>query len=223
MASFCTKCGASLNPGSQFCTACGAPQASAVTPPAAPYTPPPAGFQPNPAGPIPGAAAPASSAVKVVLIVVGVVVALGIVGISIFAFTIWRVAHAVHVEGNGDKVTLHTPGGTFSANQSTSYSASDMGIDLYPGAEGQHGGSKIETPNGSVMTGVFTTSDSKDQVVSFYKSKMGSGASVYDSANGALLNISKGNHESIMVTVNADPSRHQGKTQITIVHSRSAK
>jgi hypothetical protein len=164
-----------------------------------------------------------SSAVKVILIVVGVIVALGILGFSIFAFTLWRIAHAVHVEGNGDKVTLHTPGGTFSANNSTTYSASDLGIDIYPGATGRHGGSKIETPNGSVITGVFLTADSKDQVVSFYKSRMGSGASVYDTSNGALLTVNKGNHESVMVTINADTSQNEGKTQISIVHSRSAR
>lgn len=175
--------------------------------------------QPVPGGPGSGG----SSALKVILIVVGIIVALGILGVSIFAFTVWRVARAVHVEGNGDKVTLRTPGGTFSANNSTTYSASDLGIDLYPGAAGQHGGSKIETPNGSVMTGVFLTSDSKDQVVSFYKSKMGSEASVYDTSNGALLTVNKGNHESVMVTINADPSQHEGKTQISIVHSRSTK
>lgn len=215
MASFCTKCGAQLNPGTQFCTACGAPAGAAIaTPAAAPYMPPPTPVQP---------AAGGNSAVKVILIVVGVIIALGILGVSIFAFTIWRVAHAVHVEGNGEKVTLHTPGGTFSANNSTTYSASDLGIDLYPGAAGQHGGSKIETPNGSVITGVFLTSDSKDQVVSFYKSKMGSGASVYDTSNGALLTVDKGNHESVMVTINAEPSQHEGKTQITIVHSHSTK
>jgi len=218
VASFCTKCGASLNAGSQFCTACGAPAGAAAAPSAAPYMPPP-GAQPVPASPGSGG----SSAVKVILIVVGVLVGLCILGACIFAFTIWRVAHAVHVEGHGDKVTLHTPGGTFSANNSTTYSAADLGIDLYPGAEGQHGGSKIETPNGSVMTGVFRTSDSKDQVVSFYKSKMGSGASVYDTSNGALLTVNKGDHESVMVTVNADPSQHDGKTQITIVHSHSTK
>jgi hypothetical protein len=161
--------------------------------------------------------------VKVILIVVGVIVALGILGISIFAFTIWRVAHAVHVEGRGDKVSIHTPGGTFSANNSITYSASDLGIDLYPGASGQHGGSKIETPNGSVVTGVFLTTDSKDQVVSFYKSRMGAGASVYDTSNGALLSVDKGNHEAVMVTVNGDPSQHEGKTQITIVHSHGTK
>lgn len=219
MASFCTKCGASLNPGMQFCTACGAPAGAIVTPPAAPYMPPPPMAQPVPGGPGSGG----SSALKVILIVVGIIVALGILGVSIFAFTVWRVARAVHVEGNGDKVTLRTPGGTFSANNSTTYSASDLGIDLYPGAAGQHGGSKIETPNGSVMTGVFLTSDSKDQVVSFYKSKMGSEASVYDTSNGALLTVNKGNHESVMVTINADPSQHEGKTQISIVHSRSTK
>jgi hypothetical protein len=209
VASFCTKCGAALNPGTQFCTACGAPTNVA---PATIMPPPP-----------PVQAGSGSGAVKVILIIVGVIIALGIVGASIFAFTIWRVSRAIHVEGNGDKVTLSTPGGTFSANNAATYSASDLGIAIYPGATGAHGGSKIETPNGSVVTAIFVTTDSKDQVVSFYKSKLGNSAQIFDTANGAIMSMKSGEHESVMVTVNANSTQEPGKTQIAIVHSHSTK
>jgi len=73
------------------------------------------------------------------------------------------------------------------------------------------------------VTGVFVTSDSKEQVVEFYRSKFGSSASVYDSTNGALLTLNKGGQESVMVTVSSNSSQDGGKTRISIVHSKSNK
>jgi hypothetical protein len=223
VASFCTKCGAAVTPDKQFCTACGAPTGAvaAYAPSVAP--PPPQGFGPAtgyPSG-TPGAAGSGSNAVKVILIVLAIFVGLGILGASIFAFTVWRFSRAIHVDGNGGKVTLHTPGGSIVANQGTTYSASDLGTDIYPGATTGHGSMKMDLPSGSMVTGVFVTPDSKDQVVNFYKSKFGSGASVIDTQNGAILTLSKGDHESVMVTVSANSSQYEGKTQIAIVHSKN--
>jgi hypothetical protein len=214
VASFCTRCGAAITNETQFCTACGAPAGAAgAGPVVVPYAPA--------AVPAPGPGG--SSAVKIILIIVAVFVGLGILGASIFAFTIWRVSRAIHVEGNGDKVTLRTPGGVFSANSSTVYTAGDLGVDIYPGATNGHGSTKIDTPKGSIVTGVFLTGDSKDQVVSFYKSKLGSGASVYDTQNGAIMTLAKANQESVMVTINANTSQYGGKTQFAIMHSRNTK
>jgi hypothetical protein len=74
-----------------------------------------------------------------------------------------------------------------------------------------------------MVTGVFVTSDSKGQVVDFYKGKFGSGVSVYDTAGGALLTFNKGNQESVMVTVSSNSSQDGGKTRISIVHTKSNK
>ena len=217
MASFCTKCGAAVTPDKQFCTACGAPTGAVAA--YAQVPPPP----PQYVGPAPGtvgAPGSGSSAVKVILIVLAIFVGLGILGASIFAFTVWRFSRAIHVEGNGGKVTLHTPGGSIVANQGNTYSASDLGTDIYPGAATGHGSMKMDLPSGSMVTGVFVTPDSKDQVVNFYKSKFGSNASVIDTQNGAILTLSKGDHESVMVTISAN-SQYEGKTQIAIVHSKN--
>ncbi len=81
----------------------------------------------------------------------------------------------------------------------------------------------MDLPTASMVTGVFVTSDSKDQVVAFYKDKLGSGTSVYDSANTAMLTLNKGQQESIMVTVSANSGQDDGKTRISIVHSKSNK
>jgi hypothetical protein len=216
MASFCTKCGAAVTPDKQFCTACGAPLTAAETsvpvPSVAPYSS--IGVAP---------ASPNNNAVKIILIVVGIFVGLGILGAAIFGFTMWRISRAVHVEGHGDDVTLHTPGGTFSTSKSQTFTAAELGVDPYPGATNGQGSMKMDLPTGSMVTGVFVTSDSKDKVVDFYKSKLGDSVSVIDTSSGAVLTLAKQDQESVMVTITADPSQNDGKTQIAIVHTKSNK
>jgi hypothetical protein len=228
VASFCTKCGAAVSTETQFCTSCGAPTAVAAPAavPVAQYTQPPPEYGPPAAAYAPPPPAPASSgssALKIILIIVAVFVGLGILAVCIFSFTVWRIAHAVHVDGRNGEVTLNTPGGRITANQAQSFTAAELGTDIYPGAQGGHGSMKMDLPTGSMVTGVFVTSDSKDQVVAYYKGKLGSGASVYDSDNSALLSLNMGQQETVMVTVSSNSSQDGGKTRISIVHTKSNK
>jgi len=154
---------------------------------------------------------------------VAIFVGLGILGAGAFGFMIWRVARTVHVSGPNGVVSVNTPGGTFTANSNESFSASDLGTDIYPGAQSAKGGMRITLPTGTSVTAVFVTSDSKDKVVSYYKDKLGSQASVFDSSNSAMLTAEKSKHESVMVTVTPNSSAHDGKTQITIIHTISDK
>ena len=210
MASFCAKCGAEISSDKQFCTACGAPPAaaSAVAAAAQPAAPP---------------ASSGTSAVKIILIIVAVFVGLGILGAVAFGLMVWRVSRAIHVSGPGGQVTMSTPGGTFTANPSKTYSASELGTDIYPGAQPGHGGMRMDLPTGSMVTAVFVTSDSKEQVVAFYKAKFGSEASVMDTPSGAVITLPRSQQESVMVTVTANSSQYDGKTQIAIVHTKSNK
>jgi len=210
VASFCGKCGAEVSPDKQFCVACGAPVATGV-PAAVPVQPA--------ATPV----KPGSSAVKVILIIVAVVAGLGILGAGAFGFMVWRIAHAVHMSGTGGQVTMNTPGGTITTNSTETFSASDLGTDIYPGAQPAKGGMRMNLPSGSMVSAVFVTSDSKDQVVNYYKGKFGSDASVYDNPNNALVTVNKGKEESVMVTITVSPSQYDGKTQIHIVHTKSTK
>ena len=235
MAIYCGKCGAEVPSDKQFCANCGTPVAAAAAAPAyAPptYSPvvtsaPPAGYAPPPPPPgYPGAVPPpakSGGALKIILIVVAIVVGLGILGVGAVGFTVWRVAHAIHTSGKNGEVSIDTPGGTYTANSTEHYSASDLGTDIYPGAQSGKGGARLTLPNGSMVTAVYTTTDSKDQVVNYYKAKLGSEASVYDSANSAMLSLQKGQKESIMVTVSQNEAQDQGKTKIAIVHTKSTK
>jgi hypothetical protein len=198
--SFCAKCGAEVSADQQVCAACGAPT-GAWTPMAASAQPVAASAQPV-AAPVQPGAAPAKAGSGLL-----------------------KIGHAFHVSGTGDNahVTMNTPGGTISAGASENFSASDLGTDLYPGAESGKGGARMTLPGGSWVSAVFVTSDSKDQVVSFYKSKLGSEVSVYDSGDTAVLSAQKSKQESIIVTVTANKSEYNGKTQIAIVHTISTK
>jgi len=211
VASFCSKCGTELSPGAQSCASCGA---SVAMPVAAVAPAPPLVTAPAPSG---------NNAVKIILIIVAVVVGLGIVGAGAFGFLVWRVAHAVHVSGSGKDVTINTSSGSIRANSSETFTAADLGTDLYPGATSGKGSMRMSLPTGTMVTAVYVTNDSKDQVVAFYKEKFGSGASVIESEDGAVISATKGEKESVVVTVTANSSEYGGKTQVAIVHTTSNK
>ena len=229
MASYCSKCGSEISTGSQFCTKCGAPHSGAapvgVNPPAAvpPYTPvpPPPAAPPYAAG-MPMAAPPRSNALKIILIVVAIVVGLGIIGVSVVGYTAYRIARrTVHVNDSTGEVSINTPQGTLSANTKEAFSAAEMGIDIYPGATKAEGGMRMSVPDGSMITGVYTTSDSQDQVVAFYKGKVSSEASIMETGEGAVITAKTSEKESLVITVTAD--KNDGKTRIQIVHTISNK
>jgi hypothetical protein len=240
VASFCAKCGAEIPTNQQSCGTCGAPAAAgggaAYTPvqpaPFQPVASQPSTYQPVAAQPVayPPPAAPAKSgggAIKIILIIVLVIVGIGILGAAVVGYGVWRVAHSFHVSGSGDNahMTFSAPGGggTITANTAETFTAADLGTDIYPGAASGKGSMRMTLPTGSWVSAVFVTPDSKDQVVSFYKSRFGSEASIYDSANSAVISLQKGKKESIMVTVTANQSQYDGKTQVTILHTTSDK
>jgi hypothetical protein len=189
----------------------------------------PAAYQPPPPPPVayPPAVAPAKSgggALKIILIIIAVIFGIGVLGAAVVGYGVWKVAHAIHVSGSGDKahMTFSAPGGgTISANTAETFSAAELGTDIYPGASAGKGSMRMTLPNGSWVTAVFVTPDSKDQVVSYYKNKFGSEASVFDSAASAVLTLQKSKQESIMVTVTANQAQYDGKTQVTILHTTS--
>jgi len=158
--------------------------------------------------------------VKIILVVIAIFVGLGILAAGIFGFAVWRISRAIHLNGSNGQVTVQTPGGSITTNRSMTLTGSELGVDLYPGAESTPGGMRMDLPTGSMVSGAFLTSDSKDAVVSFYKSKLGSDASVFDAADSAVISLNKGPQNSVVVTVTSKPSENDGKTKIMIVHTK---
>src|ERR1700678_891156 len=157
---FCNSCGTSLDPGTKFCNKCGAavssaPAASVVAAPAAAPAPAQGGGR---------------GVLKVILIVVGVFVILGVLAVSTVAFIGWRVARNMHVKQEGNHVKVDTPFGSVETSKSPEDIDRDLGVDVYPGAVAERNGSATAT-FGSMRTAsaVFKSSDSVDQVSTFYK------------------------------------------------------
>src|ERR1700719_4836405 len=169
MASFCSKCGAELSPDTRFCQGCGAPTGFTAVPPVGAA---PAGQSPFP--PAPAVTAPSSGTLKVVLIIVGAIVCLGMLTAFAVMFGLWRISKSVHVDRAGG-ITITTPAGKFSSGRASAahLSESEVGAPIYPGAVAEEGGFKLGEDSGSMATYVFKTSDSVAQVLAFYRDKFG--------------------------------------------------
>lgn len=213
MAQFCGKCGTAIQPGSKFCPSCGA-LASVPVQPAAPSPPPPMAGPPQqqyapPAYAAPGQPVPprkSGGALKVILIAVGVIVILiviGIVGVGLFIKK--AVLDNVSVkEGPGGKteVTLNTPTGKLKIDSKSEITEEKLGVPIYPGARAEEGAGSISFSGEGDKSGTFggasfTTTDSIDKVVEFYKSRLGSKVTVLDTTSegkhSVILNVSAQN------------------------------
>jgi hypothetical protein len=213
---FCNACGTNIVPGTRFCSKCGAAILTSSLPPVAP--PPAVGSVPPalPVPPVAAAPAPASGggALKVILIVVGVIVLVGILGIASVGYFAWHVAHRTRVRHEGDNVKVETPFGTVQTTKDPQEAARNLGVDLYPGAKVLDEGA-TSTTFGSVHTSAlnFATSDSVDQVCSFYKPKFPNAMVMTTESNQCSI---VSNDQKGMITLNVKVE--EGKTRIIITN-----
>ena len=168
-------------------------QAPQVTPPQ-PYMPRPFGTPPRKSG---------LSVLKIVLIVVAIFVGLGLIGIGVLSYGIYRVAKSVET----------------SSTSSQPMTEADLGIAIYPGATQGKGSMRMKIAGENIVTAAYLTPDSKDQVLAFYNDKMGPDARPTTSANGGGFVLSKSPRESLTVKVTQAPGMNDGNTQIIIVHA----
>jgi hypothetical protein len=145
------------------------------------------------------------SALKIVLIIVAIIVGLGMIGVCVVGYGVYRLAKSGHITTSTQPVT-----------------ASDLGVSLYPGAE-QQGNVRATVLGKDVLTATFLTSDSKDQVVAFYQNALGPKVQASSSTNGESFMLDKGAGESVIVTVTQSALRSEGKTQIVVVHTTKAE
>jgi hypothetical protein len=160
-----------------------------------------------------------SSAVKIILIIVAVIVCLGIAVVGVIGYGVYRVSKAVRQDVTTGKVSIDTPNGPISAISDATLTEADLGTAIYPGAEQAKGSAKLNLGGGPMVTGVFVTSDPKEKVIAFYKDQLGSGAEDMESGDGALLMLTKPNKESITITISQRAGQFDGKTHITILHA----
>jgi hypothetical protein len=75
----------------------------------------------------------------------------------------------------------------------------------------------------SVVSATFLTTDSKDKVVDFYKGKLGEGATSMDFGGSAMLMLKKSDQDQVTVTISQQSNQSEGKTQIHIQRTTTAK
>lgn len=194
---FCNSCGATVEAAAKFCPKCGAGVPATAASPSVP------------------AAAPASSSgLKIVLIVVGVIFALGILGTIAATFIGWRIASRTHVEGRNGNVRVQTPFGTVESTDNPSDAARNLGVALYPGAKVLKGNAADVTFGGMhSVAAQFETDDPPEKVAEFYKSQFPkANVSVSDEKHYAIVSTADKN----IITINIEPE--DGKTMIHIAN-----
>ena len=202
---FCNSCGASLADGTKFCNKCGAAASGAA----------PAMSAATVGAPAPVPTKGGSGALKIILIIVAVIVVIGILAVGAISFIGYRIAKSAHVHQNGDDVKVETPFGNVETTKDASKAASELGIDIYPGAEVQKDGASSAS-FGSIhtVTAMFTSSDNLDKVCAFYKEKYPNAmASTADQNHCTIVS----NDNKNMVTINVDSAGDGSKFQVTNV------
>ena len=160
-----------------------------------------------------------SSALKIILIIVGIFVVIGVIVVGVVGYGIYRVAHTIKKDATTGQISLNTPGGAFSANTSNTITESDLGIAIYPGAAQAKGGLRMNIAGKSMVSANFLTADSKDQVIAFYKDKVGPTAQSIMTDNGAQFVAAASNGDTVTVSISQIAGMNDGKTQITIIRA----
>jgi hypothetical protein len=179
--------------------------------------PQPGSFQPvpQPVGAPPPKSGP--SALKIILIIVAVFVGLGIIGACVAGYGIYRVAHAIHKDANGE-IVVNTPKGAITANPNETFTASDLGIAIYPGATQGKGGLRMTIAGKTMVSANFLTPDSPAKVMAFYEAQAGPNAQTMSSGAGGMITVQNGGN-SVTVTVSQTANENNGETVITIVNT----
>jgi hypothetical protein len=211
---FCNSCGASITPGTRFCNKCGAAVIDSPPAPGVPLSaaggaatsqPPIAGSRPVQGG----------GALKVILLVVGAVVLLGILGITSLVFFATRVARHSRIRQDGNNLRVETPFGSVETTKDPDQAARNLGVDLYPGADLLKDGAASATFGGVHTVSLSSeSSDSVDKVAGFYKSKFPN--AMVTSSDAGRCTIISNDHKS-MITINIEAEGGKTKIQITNV------
>ena len=143
-----------------------------------------------------------TSTFKIVLIVVGIILGLGILGAGVVSYGVYKLAKSSNITTSTQPVT-----------------ESDLGVAPYPGAESKTN-MHMTIAGKNMVTAAFLTSDSKDQAIAYYQGKLGPDARLINNSRGESLMLDKGAGESVLVTVT--PSAGGSKTQIVVLHATPA-
>lgn len=155
---FCTNCGANIGEA-QSCARCGAVAGAAVPPPAAGPAPPPAGVP----------AKSGTSALRIILIVFGILVALGVLSLAGVMYVGYRIARSARVTTDGKNARIETPIGTIETTKGSSEEADRRCAAGYPNARASEHGETVRV--GRLTSLVCETNDSLETVSDYFRKK----------------------------------------------------
>jgi hypothetical protein len=187
------------------------------------YQPVASGFQPVSAQPAPPPQKSGGGAMKIILIILGVFAFLILLVVCMLAYACHKVKQSFHTDSKTGETSMSIPG-VMTADSGMKFTSSELGIDIYPGAEpAKSGNMRMNIAGSSVVSASFVTSDPKEKVVDFYKDKLGSNSSTMDFGESAILTMKKSDQDSVSVTISQQANQNEGKTQIHIQHTTVAK
>ncbi len=229
MARFCTSCGSPVGEDLKFCLQCGKELAAPVVGPPAPAAVAAASeVVPAMAPPVaapPAPAKPSSPVLKIILIVVGIFVLVAILSVGACVYGVYRAKRAVQgslkLDSSGKTFEVQTPGGPIKFRQQAVKPGDNIaGVPVYPGATVLQGGGQLTIGDKLKVAGQdFSTDDSVDKVVEFYKEKLGADLSVVENEGHYRMSVTRGEkaHPEV-VTIDIFKDEDSGKTRITIAH-----
>ena len=208
---FCNKCGTEITTGTRFCSKCGAPILASGFQTGSPVQSAPAPSQSTNPVPLQAPQQGGGNALKIVLIIVGVILVIAVLGLGALTFVGLRIAKHTHVKQEGEHVKVETPFGTVESTKDPDQAAKDLGIDIYPGAEVRKNGAASSTlGNLHTVNAEFESSDSADKVCTFYKSKFPNATvSTSDQSHCTIVSTAPPNVITINVDSEGDGSRFQ--------------
>jgi hypothetical protein len=218
-----------VNPGSEGTPA---PLTGASAPPFQPVAPP--AFTPvdAPSQTFAATSQPAappmkkggSSALKIILIILAIFAFLVVMVLAVIGYGVYKVRQAIHVNKDTGAITSSIPGLAMNSDPGMKFTPAELGTDIYPSAEPTKSGNmRMNIAGSSVVTATFLTSDSKEKVVDFYKSKLGSDATSMDFGGSAILSEKKSDQDQVTITVSSQDNQSEAKTQIHIQHTTVKK
>jgi CRISPR/Cas system CMR subunit Cmr4 (Cas7 group RAMP superfamily) len=160
-----------------------------------------------------------SSALKIILIIIAVIVGMGVLAMVTCGIVIHRAVKSAHISQNGDNVKVETPFGSVETNKDPAQTAKDLGVDIYPGAVAQKNGTaSMSFGSMHTVTATFETTDTGEKVCDFYKSKLPAGTTTSSDPN--RCNIISGDPQN-MITINVQPSGDSTKFVIANVSKKA--
>jgi hypothetical protein len=168
--------------------------------------------------PVPAPAPKSGGALKIILIVLGVIALVVVLAFGALAYGCYRIAHSISHTANG-KSAMSILGSTVTSSNSADFTASDLGTDIYPGATPTEGGSKMDLPTASLITAAYLTSDPASKVEAFYKDKFGTVATDLNIGGTVMIVHKVSDKENVRITVTSN-NRQDGKTKIVIQHTK---